>query len=378
MALLPAGEPSDGSSQTVRGTAQDSGGGLFGRVASRVAGRVSETGTRVATQRLSDALGGSTGAASALLKGDIKGAVKSFIEGDQTGLAKGYPSRGPKGATFGRASGKVGGPAFVPSANLDVMQWGGLNPNLIASIYPSDSDGILFDDAKAAEMGIDNSPVYAPITDANFEVSLNWQSPFENTGPESKAPALMSMIQTGQLATVANALQNVLPGGGGDGFIGRSLESIKQGAKELEGRTGITKLNSRQVFSGMPPIKLTMTVHFRAMIDPVREVQEPFERLLKWALPQQLAKDGVLVELFGAAANGGDFIKALFPSKSPLLIGFTYANERYAPMVIETVGKPLDVQRDGRGVPIRLAVPITLATLTALDKNDVVNIFTRA
>ena len=25
-------------------------------------------------------------------------------------------------------------------------------------------------------------------------------------------------------------------------------------AKELEGRTGITKLNSRQVFSGMPPI----------------------------------------------------------------------------------------------------------------------------
>jgi hypothetical protein len=47
-------------------------------------------------------------------------------------------------------------------------------------------------------------------------------------------------------------------------------------------------------------------------------------------------------------------------------------------MVIETVGKPLDVQRDSKGVPIRLAVPITLATLTALDKNDVVNIFTRA
>jgi hypothetical protein len=53
----------------------------------------------------------------------------------------------------------------------------------------------------------------------------------------------------------------------GDGAI----ELLRNAA----GRTGITKLNSTQIFSGMPPVKFSFTAHFRALTDPQSEVRDP-------------------------------------------------------------------------------------------------------
>lgn len=276
----------------------------------------------------------------------------------------------------GDVAGVVGGIAenFLAPFN-GLSQWGRLSDKLIARIFPCDADGKEI--TTIADGLFIQNDVRGPITEANFECSLNWQSPFENAGPESKAPALMAMLQTGQIATVANALQAVLPS---DGAIGSVLqgtaEKTAQYAKDLQGRTGITKLNSRQVFSGMPPLKITMVLHFRAMTDPQSEVVEPYKRLLEWALPQKLAADGVLAEV---VRNGSeDFIKALFPSLAPQMVGFTYANERYSPMVIESIGNPIDGPKSVDGLPLYRAVQISLATLTALDRNDVAAIFSRS
>ena len=41
--------------------------------------------------------------------------------------------------------------------------------------------------------------VKAAITEAQLDVSLNWQSPFESAGPESRAPMLMALLQSGQI-----------------------------------------------------------------------------------------------------------------------------------------------------------------------------------
>ncbi|SEJ22836.1 hypothetical protein SAMN04244572_03192 [Azotobacter beijerinckii] len=272
-------------------------------------------------------------------------------------------------------SGAVGG--LVNSLQLGnasaATQWGHLSPHLIARIYPCNPDG----KEKFETPGV-SSAILAPITESNFEAVLNWQSPFEQTGPESKAPALMAMVQTGQLATVANALQSMIPG---EGRVSQMLSdaagSARKYAHDLENRTGITKLNSRQVFSGMPPIKLSMVMHFRALSDPQAEVMEPYQRLLEWALPQKLAEDGILPELMSAAKSGTDVIKALFPSLAPQMIGFSYANNRYSPMVIESVSNPIDGPMDSNGLPLYRAVQLTLATLTALDRNDVSKIFRR-
>lgn len=267
--------------------------------------------------------------------------------------------------------GKVGGlAAALLGEKSAATQWGNLSPHLIARMYPCDSKGVEI----IGPLG--PTSIFSPITDANFEVTLNWQSPFESSGPENKAPALMAMIQTGQIATVANAIQAFIPGDNAlTGILDSTAEKAKQYARELEGRTGITKLNSRQVFAGMPPIKVTMTLHFRAISDPQTEVMEPYRRLLEWALPQQLAEDGILTELLKSAKSGDDIVKALFPSLAPQLIGFNYANERYSPMVIESVSNPIDGPLSSNGIPIYRAVQVSLATLTALDKNDVAKLF---
>lgn len=242
-------------------------------------------------------------------------------------------------------------------------QWGGLNPNLIGNLYACDSKGVQ----------VGEETVAGPITDGNFEATLNWQSPFENTGPESKAPALMALLQTGQIAVIANALQAVIPEDSALGrFAGGLAEDTQRWAKDLEGRTGITKLNSRQVFAGMPPIRVTVTMHFRALDDPLTQVEAPYRRILEWALPRHLAENGVLAEVI---AGKDGFIKSLFPSIAPYMVGLRYGRQRYSPMVIEAVGNPIDGPITDSGIPIYRAVNLTLATLTALDRTDVAKMF---
>jgi len=287
-----------------------------------------------------------------------KGLTKAIL-----GTQKGTDS------VVGNILGTVGGKPFSGNG-LAGSPWGNLSKHLIARIYPCDADG---NDLGGGE-------VFAPITDATFEASFNWQSPFENTGVESKAPALMAMIQTGQIGTIVQAIQAVVPLDS-KGFVQEKLtgvaNNVKGVAKDLEGRTGITKLNSRQVFSGMPPIKVNFTMHLRALTDTESEVQAPYRKLLKWALPQELAKDGVLTEVLTQSnSENSQFLKALFPSIAPTLVGMTYGNRRFAPMVIESVTHPINGAMDKQGRQIYIPLQLSIATLTALDQRDIPQLFT--
>lgn len=332
--------------------------------------------------------------------GSVYGGAKDVLSGNKTlsGLFSG--ESGASGAVAGSVGGftdvngicmgPVGG-ALVTSllgvGPREGSDWGHLSRHLIARIYPCDSQGI----ARPLELGVSG-----PATEVNFDTTLNWQSPFENIGPEAKAPALMAMIQSGSLVPVVNAIQAVLPAG--DGVISSTLQrgsdTLKKAVRDLEGKTGITKLNSRQVFSGMPPIKVTLTLHFRALTDPMAEVVDPYQRLLQMAMPQRLSEDGILAgAIDGAAsmdygkfsstgtANDGatsavdSFLKVMFPSDAPMLVGFIYGNNRYPAMVIESISNPLDGPMDPNGRPSYRAVQLTLATLTALDRADIGKMF---
>lgn len=275
---------------------------------------------------------------------------------------------GPAGQV-GNPVGTVAGGQQGAALNItDLPQWGGLSPHLLAAIYPCDSKGNV-----PAEGG--DVEVKAPATEVQFESTLNWQSPFENSGPESKAPTIMALLQTGQIATVANALQAAAPEGAFGDFMRDLSGKAESWARSLEGRTGITKLNSRQVFSGMPPIRITLQLHLRAVTDPVEEVIRPYEQLLKWAFPQKLAPNGIISEVISSDEG---LIRAMFPSLAPQMVGFRYGNNRFSPMVIESVANPLDGPMDSAGRPIYRNVQLTLATLEALDTNDVDKLFTRS
>jgi hypothetical protein len=340
MAVIPVPRP-DRAVSVIRGAAQ-SAGSAFERAAASV--------------------GGGSAVQSAVRAADLAtGGVVSRV-GQILGVQE-QPD-----PDYGTVSGRPGG---NPRASLRPAdgspQWGNLSQHLIARIYALDDDGI----ESFAE-----GDVRGPVTEAQFEATLNWQSPFEATGPESKAPALMAMLQTGQIATLASAVQAAGYSGPGSEHLDSLAQNTREAARSLRGRTGITKLNSRQVFSGMPPIKLTMMMHFRAMTDPVAEVVNPYKRLLEWALPKELAEDGVLAGIIRGDNSG--VLSSLFPSLAPTMIGFSYGNNRYSPMVIESIGNAIDGPMGPTGLPVYRAVQLTLATLTALDKNDVARIFSRS
>ena len=120
-----------------------------------------------------------------------------------------------------------------------------------------------------------------------------------------------------------------------------------------------------QVFTGMPPIKIPITILLRAWKDANEEVEKPFDQLMKWALPVDLAEGGFLTR-----ATNDDDRNLAYPSTAPVMIAMKYKNRLYSPMVIESIGYPLTSPIEANGKFIELSVQITLATLTAIDRGD--------
>ncbi len=254
-------------------------------------------------------------------------------------------------------------PTPNPQGNFLGSEWGSLSKHLLAHIYLVDDTG--------AQSSEDPTEVVAPLSESQFEATLNWQSPFENLGTDSKAPAMTALLQSGELQPVINTLTK-LQGQAGDlakKLLGDST-AVGKAVQDLKGRTGITKLNSRQIFSGMPPIKIPVTLHFRAWKDAQKEVQSPIDRLIQWSLPKNLYESGIVTSVTNALANKKSVISALFPSEAPTLVGFRYAGRSYAPMVIESISHPMVMPRDKDGKPLNVTVQLTLATLTAIDRQD--------
>lgn len=265
----------------------------------------------------------------------------------------------------------------APSQSSQTLgsDWSGLSPHLIAKFYELQRQ-----ESNGPWLPVpDGVTVVAPLTESNLEATLNWQSPFENSGPESNMPALMAMLQSGAIQPVIDAMGLAAKVGAekvGAAGANPLIESVRSqamaAARGLEGRTGITRLNSMQVFAGMPPIKFQITALFRAWKDPSKEVEAPFNQLMAWALPEKLSELGPILSRAADYAAGGSasIVDVLAPSKAPSKIAMTYKGRTYAPLVIESIGQPISSPVDSNGRYVELLVPMTLCTLTALDRAD--------
>jgi len=258
-------------------------------------------------------------------------------------------------------------------------QWLGLSDALIAKFYEVAKEKKSGDWVRIpGENGTDPATVFAPLTECTMDISLNWQSPFESSGPESKAPMLAAMFQSGALQPLVHAINDTINIVGSKLGIQTDSAQVKSDnfVKQFEGRTGITKLNSTQVFSGMPPIKIQVVALFRAWSDPVSEVEAPINCLMKWALPVKLAPDGSFVAkaiegtIGGTISEEGGYLNALMPSKSPTRIAMEYKGRIYSPLVIEAVTLPLGSPVSSSAKYVEMLVPMTLCTLTAMDRDD--------
>ncbi len=249
--------------------------------------------------------------------------------------------------------------------------WKGLSPHLLAHFFEVDNENGVWKRTDKT----DPATVVAPFTEASMEMALNWQSAFEQSGPETKAPALMAMLQSGALQPIVDAAYMGRTGADGAAAQKKSGDFLKQ----FEGRTGITLLNSTQVFSGMAPVKFQVVAVFKAWSDPVKEVETPVAKLMEWALPVELSKDGsVLARLAKTAKGDMNFIEALMPSRAPIRIAMKYKGRTYFPLVIESIGQPLNAPIDRNGRFVEQLIPMTLCTLTALDRGIWANFKTAA
>lgn len=243
-------------------------------------------------------------------------------------------------------------------------KWGGLSQSLLASIFPVDARGL-------AEPN--SITVRAPITESNLELTANWQSPFEQSGADAKAPFLMGLLQSGSFESYARAAGSALLGEGYEGKSGLIAGIVRDAiafSREAQGRTSMTKLNSTQIFAGAAPIKLPITMHFRAFESPQAEVQDCIDALAQWVLARQLAANGGLAQAILNASDGKGFLETLLPSRSPQMVGLRYGGFTFAPLVIESMTTPLTVPRASRGEPLNVTVQLMLASLTALDQED--------
>lgn len=257
----------------------------------------------------------------------------------------------------------------MPDAGVLGSDWGKLSRFLRLRMQPVDYDGNLIASDKAIE---------APLIEgATVGIQGNWQSPFENMGPDSKAPAFTALLQSGALLPLARreaeALEDVgaLQGPALGTVTQLGLNSVET-LKDLRGRTGITKINSTQIFNGMPPMKLSGSLLFRAWRDPYQEVELPLRKLQSWAVPVKLADQGVILGNLSGDNYNEDILslKRLLPSAAPPLLKVRWGNQAFPPMVIESYEEPITSPMSADGYYIECVVPITLATLTALDRED--------
>jgi hypothetical protein len=239
--------------------------------------------------------------------------------------------------------------------------WTGLSRHLIASFYP-----VYRDEAGNWYREPDSVEIQAPLNDGTIEQTINWHSPFENQTADAKLATLSALLQAGGFSAILNSLQQRL--GKSDAVASNLVGELKNFVSGLEGKSAVTKLNSTQIFSGMPPLKITATAHFRAMFDADREVRQPMDQLMQWAMPKKLSNAGYFTNL--ANPNGPTGIRTVYPSEAPQIIGLQYADCAFLPMVFEAMPQPLTGSRDSNGRLIHSAITFTLGSLTALDKDD--------
>ena len=127
-----------------------------------------------------------------------------------------------------------------------------------------------------------------------LDVAMAYIAAFASGDPDAVADRVTEDFENNQMGVL------------GSRFRGRDLyrTRLKGFLAQFEGRTGITKLNSTQVFNGMPPVKIQVTALFRAWRDSMKEVEAPFNKLMEWALPIELSKDGSVLARAAETAKG--------------------------------------------------------------------------
>lgn len=242
-----------------------------------------------------------------------------------------------------------------------------INPKLMAQIgeYIEDDDPRWKDEKNAPYT------VRCILEDGEFALENQYSSPFEDSNPEGRMPSLMALAQTGQGLTAAfDILQNL-------GMSKAMLDELKgsklaETVEGLKGKTSFTKINSQQIFTSSSGVKISGTLVFSAWADAKTEVEDAIQKLQEWATPVYLS-DKSLVQNMSEKIS----LDSLFSSVVPPMVWLSYGGKTYRPLVIESFSAPITAPMNANGDRITVKCQISLLSLKAWDKNNIIALYSR-
>lgn len=204
--------------------------------------------------------------------------------------------------------------------------------------------------------------------DADLSIESQYNSPFENSNPESRLPVLMGMLQAGDWVNTVDKLFGGLVNAMGADATGLS-EDVKNKMNQLEGRTNFTKINSTQIYVSSSSVRVNVVLFFEAWVSALHEVEHQIATLQQWSLPARLA-NGFIDNMMDDPS-----IESLFPSEVPPFVSFTFGKKRYSPLLLESVGVPLVMPMDDDGNRLVVELNLTLVSRQAWDKANIKNLY---
>jgi len=226
----------------------------------------------------------------------------------------------------------------------------GFNQNLFVTIYPKPKQ----DSNIPIPNNLKDIHIVGKLVSDDESNNVNWESSLENMNAENKFSTTSALLQTGLYEKAI----------------------FGDESKKFAGRTLINKQQSIQVFKGVEPMNLNLTIEFVALRDAYREVELPLQYLYKFQAP--ILGDGLL-------NNAISQVKELFSdskkSETLKLAGYIpfdlvidYAGKRfnsvYVLTSVSTSRDKIRVTKDGH--TIKRQVSLSFKSKKALERDDFV------
>jgi hypothetical protein len=229
------------------------------------------------------------------------------------------------------------------------------NQGYFATIYPVPIMNPIT--KKMADFGLPEDlkdvKVVGRIVSDNIETNTSWESPLEGSNSESGFSFTTALAQSGLLESFTDT-------------------------NKLIGRTLVNKTEAIQVFKGLEPQTLNLTLEFVAQRDSFIEVELALRTLMKMSLPQLTnGISSVALETLKNTIKGNDINTSIndFAGYIPFDIIVVKGNKRYNAnrYILTNVSSDRDeLKLDRNGNDIHRQVNVTLKSKQALMRDEII------
>jgi hypothetical protein len=207
--------------------------------------------------------------------------------------------------------------------------------------------------ANFKDTSILNTMVRGKLISDDFQQGAMWENTLEGSDADKQVPILSSLLQSGLLENYTNT----------NTFIGK---------------TSVNVLETLQIFRGVEPQELSLSLEFVAFDNAYLEVEAPLLALLKMCLPQLTNgfTASAIDEITKLIKSGGDTSSLnKYLGETPFEIVLDYNNKRFSAdnsFVITNISSNRDkIQVDKHGNTIRREVSLSLKSKKIIQRNDI-------